>query len=715
MNERATKSNVSDVANMLSKTIEDMKTVKRPFMIISLNNPVRAFWDTLIICCLVYIFFIVPLEVAFDEPSSTGWKLLGRLVDIIFWADIAICFRTTYYDNNGEEIWNPLKVAKNYLKDFFFIDLVCSLPGYPFSIVIEEYLIQGGGDEATLLKLGKAPRVLKVVRTLKFVKVFRVMKIARKIQDIKDTVRGLGTFVKMLKLLVLTTFFLHINACLFSFIASFDDRESWVLSNRLIDEHWGEKYLNALYWSATTSTTVGYGDFVPVNQSEKIFCIVSMCVGVCLYGYIIGSMTEMVTSTSYVDNKVQQQLDEIHEFIRRHHLPRNLVRHVLTFFRHHFKRKKMIDERRIMEMLPQELLRRCQEAILKDTDLALFKMIDSKHFPVVMELLLPRSYSEGEVIVPATETVNEPILEFYVLLEGCVDIFAFGSDELETSKGHEARVAEQIPTIQEMYEQFGIEDDSMTHKQLEEMLTALLGYQPTKVQVANTMLEIDDDGSGTIEVEEFVEWFVTKKIEGPLGCGVLRKRLEPVTLFGSYTGFGIGGSNVTYVAHNDCDVYTVSTERLMHEFSPYVEVMKLIEHCLIEPARRWGPLVDVDGPDKEERRERLATYHEERRRVDMSRATKLRKRFSKHIPALQKKAAKANGRSSSGQKTESSTKGDTFLSNIASAFIVNSLEKKIANSEQRILEAVTKKLMDIRGKSRNESKEAPMDDERVCS
>ena len=90
------------------------------------------------------------------------------------------------------EIWDSKKVAKNYIKDFFFIDFICCVPGFPLSVVLEKTL-SASGDEATLLKLGKAPRVLKVVRTLKIVKVFRVLKIARTIQDIKDTVRGLGT------------------------------------------------------------------------------------------------------------------------------------------------------------------------------------------------------------------------------------------------------------------------------------------------------------------------------------------------------------------------------------------------------------------------------------------------------------------------------------------------------------------------------------------
>jgi hypothetical protein len=91
---------IDDIVSTLNTTLASMEKENHPLMI-SINNPIRASWDVLIIICLVYIFLIVPLEVAFDEPSSIGWKTLGITVDLIFWVDIIICFRTTYFDIHG--------------------------------------------------------------------------------------------------------------------------------------------------------------------------------------------------------------------------------------------------------------------------------------------------------------------------------------------------------------------------------------------------------------------------------------------------------------------------------------------------------------------------------------------------------------------------------------------------------------------------------------
>ena len=51
------------------------------------------------------------------------------LVDLIFIVDIVINFRTTYYDKEGDEEYNPKKIAKNYaLSVGFVFDVIAALP-----------------------------------------------------------------------------------------------------------------------------------------------------------------------------------------------------------------------------------------------------------------------------------------------------------------------------------------------------------------------------------------------------------------------------------------------------------------------------------------------------------------------------------------------------------------------------------------------------------
>ena len=49
-------------------------------------------------------------------------------MDIAFALDIIICFRTTYMDELGKEVFDSRLIAKQYLKGSFIIDLVAGLP-----------------------------------------------------------------------------------------------------------------------------------------------------------------------------------------------------------------------------------------------------------------------------------------------------------------------------------------------------------------------------------------------------------------------------------------------------------------------------------------------------------------------------------------------------------------------------------------------------------
>lgn len=73
----------------------------------------------------------MPLEFAFAEMFE-GKKALGaaeKLTDLLFAFDILINFRTAYVNDQTDElVTDPVKIAKNYLKGRFWVDLLASIP-----------------------------------------------------------------------------------------------------------------------------------------------------------------------------------------------------------------------------------------------------------------------------------------------------------------------------------------------------------------------------------------------------------------------------------------------------------------------------------------------------------------------------------------------------------------------------------------------------------
>lgn len=54
------------------------------------------------------------------------------------------------------------------------------------------------------------------------------------------------------------------------------------------------RYVTSMYWSITTLTTTGYGDFHSINTHEMIFNILYMLFNLGLTAYLIGNMTNLV-------------------------------------------------------------------------------------------------------------------------------------------------------------------------------------------------------------------------------------------------------------------------------------------------------------------------------------------------------------------------------------------------------------------------------------
>ena len=71
---------------------------------------------------------------------------------------------------------------------------------------------------------------------------------------------------------------------------------TFIESNDLYGEDNLEKVIISCYWALTTLSTVGYGDYYPISNTERIFAIVVMLGGVAFFSYIMGNFIEILTN-----------------------------------------------------------------------------------------------------------------------------------------------------------------------------------------------------------------------------------------------------------------------------------------------------------------------------------------------------------------------------------------------------------------------------------
>lgn len=137
-------------------------------------HPTKGFklrWDLLIILLAVVNSFTIPLQFALTDLMDNYFvKISDPVVDILFFLDILIMFKTSYLNTQtNEQISDTKKIAKNYIAGRFLIDLMASVP---FDTVGNWFAAGGSlvsAKTGTFLSMLKLVRLLRLGRLITFI------------------------------------------------------------------------------------------------------------------------------------------------------------------------------------------------------------------------------------------------------------------------------------------------------------------------------------------------------------------------------------------------------------------------------------------------------------------------------------------------------------------------------------------------------------------
>lgn len=132
-------------------------------------SPFKAFWDWIILLLVLYTAVFTPYSAAFLLDEHGGFRqrrcgytcnalnIVDLMVDVLFIVDIVMNFRTTYVDQKDVVVTQPSRIAKHYIKGWFFIDLFAAIP---FDLVI----FRSGSDEVRDMVLCYFPKYKICIR-----------------------------------------------------------------------------------------------------------------------------------------------------------------------------------------------------------------------------------------------------------------------------------------------------------------------------------------------------------------------------------------------------------------------------------------------------------------------------------------------------------------------------------------------------------------------
>lgn len=157
----------------------------------------RKLWDLLQVFLLGYVAIAVPYRVGFliDVPFNDFWFWFEVFVDMYFYFDIVINFRTSYKTPEGELIIDPKMIRDNYIRSWFFIDIVACLPVTYIGMMLSGI----NSDQST----GQSLKVLKIFRLLRLAKMLRLARVKRVLKRMDEDAPGIWPTSKLTSLILI--------------------------------------------------------------------------------------------------------------------------------------------------------------------------------------------------------------------------------------------------------------------------------------------------------------------------------------------------------------------------------------------------------------------------------------------------------------------------------------------------------------------------------
>lgn len=167
-------------------------------------------WDLFVILLAIWNSYTLPVEIAFQPLffKEPGVSFANHVIDAIFFFDIVLNFRTTYQNIlTGDEVTEPKRIAINYVKGRFWIDLLSSIP---FELVLPFFFTEEFSQKFILLSMLKLFRVLRLGRIITYM---------NESDDVKLSLR-------LFKVCFFLILYIHCTGCLWYYLCSLDD--TWI-------------------------------------------------------------------------------------------------------------------------------------------------------------------------------------------------------------------------------------------------------------------------------------------------------------------------------------------------------------------------------------------------------------------------------------------------------------------------------------------------------
>jgi hypothetical protein len=344
----------------------------------------RTVWRMLMLLIALYTGFSVPYRLAFPvRYVGLEWAFdVLSIVDV--WLNM---FYFSYFEHGRLQIQSN-KIRRQYMnKNRFWLDAFAVVPYDVFALI--PYFLGTTREALSLLAFLRIPKMLRLLSAYFYLQPDQNVALMNA-YDI-----SLGRFFALSELLTKVVLVAHLAACGYCIIARYegatyvtwtgeapactgldDSRpfqdgmteyaycrwgQSWyklqVVSDLLSSKVGGnfQRYVRSFYWALTTLVVVVIGDVTPINELETLYVFLVLMLGLCVNGYVIARMSDIVANIDSDVVDIQSKRDTIESWMDRKQIPvrlRDRVRDYAEYITHSSSLERHATTR-IIEEIPE--------------------------------------------------------------------------------------------------------------------------------------------------------------------------------------------------------------------------------------------------------------------------------------------------------------------------------------------------------------------------
>uniref|UniRef100_A0A8C8HZF7 Cyclic nucleotide-binding domain-containing protein n=1 Tax=Oncorhynchus tshawytscha TaxID=74940 RepID=A0A8C8HZF7_ONCTS len=394
----------------------------------------RFYWDFTMLMFMVGNLIIIPVGITFFKDETTApWIIFNVVSDTFFLMDLVLNFRTgIVLEDNTEIILDPKKIKRTYLKTWFVVDFISSIPVDYIFLIVEK------GIDSELYKTARALRIVRFTKILSLLRLLRLSRLIRYVHQWEEifhmTYDLASAVMRIFNLIGMMLLLCHWDGCLQFLVPMLQDfpQDCWVSLNKMVNDSWSELYSFALFKAMSHMLCIGYGRQAPESMSDIWLTMLSMIVGATCYAMFIGHATALIQSLDSSRRQYQEKYKQVEQYMSFHKLPADFRQKIHDYYEHRYQ-GKMFDEESILEELNEPLREEivnfnCRKLV---ASMPLFANTDPNFVTAMLTKLRFEVFQPGDYII-REGTIGK---KMYFTQHGVTSVLTKGTMGMKLSDG----------------------------------------------------------------------------------------------------------------------------------------------------------------------------------------------------------------------------------------------------------------------------------------